>query len=105
MKKAVKSNLKQRGCIEADGALTNTLLLNTFIKDRRSKTKTHTLVTQDVEKAFDSITNEAICNSLRRLGIDEHLTSYVMQDLAKSETIIKVSQRLPLADALQFRPG
>lgn len=89
IKSNTSSPLNQRGFNEADGALTNCILLDTFIKDRRAKTKVHTIIALDI-KAFDTVTHTAISQVLRRMSIEQPLIQYVMKDLGTSVTRIKV---------------
>lgn len=93
LKHATNLNNNQRGFIEADGALTNVLLLDTFSKDKRSKTQPHTVIAIDVRKAFDTVSHPAIANALKRAGIESHLINYINKDLSTSSTTIKIGNQ------------
>lgn len=66
------------------------MLLDTIIREKRSRTQPHTIITLDVRKAFDSVSHSAIASALQRMGIEEQLIRYIMKDLGSSTTRIKV---------------
>lgn len=92
LKQDTKLNSNQRGFVEADGVLTNCLLLNTFIKSKRRQVKPHVVVALDIQKALDRVSHNCIKRALTRFGIDEMTANYIMEDLRGSSIRISLGK-------------
>lgn len=92
IKNATQLNTSQRGFIQSDGVLTNCLLLDTYMKIKKKQLKPHTMISIDIQKAFDRVSHHAIERALKRSGIDETISNYILRDLNNSQTQILVGR-------------
>lgn len=91
LKKMTDLSAHQRGFIEVDGTLGNALILDTYIQHRTSLGKPYHVVSLDVKKAFDSVSQESIKRALERFRVPCVLAEYIMSTFNTSTTI-KVGQ-------------
>lgn len=76
----------QRGFVEIDGTLANTIILDTYIKSRRIQGKPFNILSLDVTKAFDSVTHQAIFHALRRFDVPQPIVDYLAAAFHSSYT-------------------
>nr|CAI5832222.1 unnamed protein product [Callosobruchus analis] len=78
----------QRGFTYIDGTMANCLIIEAYIQTRREQGKSHAVVTTDLRKAFDSVSHW--WRSLRRFIVSPILTDYIMKNVTRSSTTIKM---------------
>lgn len=86
-----RPHFNQRGFTSIDGTLANSLILDTYIKERRNNGKTMAIVLLDVSKAFDTVTHSSINNTMQRFGLDSTTQNYIMASMSEVLTTIKTS--------------
>lgn len=83
----LKLNPHQRGFREIDGTLANLFTVHHYCHSRHSKGKSYNVASLDIREAFDSVSHHCIRRALRRMGVDELLTEYIMSTLQAFTTI------------------
>ena len=68
---------RQKAFRKGDGLFDNSWLLESIVRDRRSRFKPTHLAFLDVSKAFDSVSHESIVQAARRLGTPDRLLKYI----------------------------
>lgn len=91
LKNSVKLNPNQRGFIETDGTLSNTIILDHYIGTRTSQGKSLNVVSLDLKKAFDTVSHASIERALHRHNVDKGLAMYIMSSLEGCSTRIAVN--------------
>ncbi|XP_074031649.1 LOW QUALITY PROTEIN: uncharacterized protein [Leptinotarsa decemlineata] len=89
LKTATSLNANQRGFTDVDGTLANSMILDTYIRERRGARKGYCVVSLDIRKAFDTVSHNSVVRALERLGIDPRTVQYISSLLATSTTTIK----------------
>lgn len=90
LSKDMNLNLQQRGFIDEDGVMANTLILDTYIKSRRAARKSYNIAALDVQKAFDTVSHHSILRALYRHGTHPLLAKYLMESITSASTVIEV---------------
>lgn len=67
----------QRGFTRIDGCFANNSILENLIKHRRKKGQPLTVISLDLRKAFDSVSQYSIIRALRRVGVDPKFINIV----------------------------
>lgn len=86
---AVTLHPSQRGFRPLDGTLANSLILEHYIRSRRSTRKPYNVIALDVRKAFDTCSHNSLERALFRVGIPAQITSYILNTF-NSATVIKL---------------
>lgn len=81
----------QRGFTKEDGCFINNLILQTLIKEKRSKGHSYTIITLDLKRAFDTISHNSIERMLNRFNFDEASKRYILAHYAGCQTTISIS--------------
>lgn len=92
LQNAINLNMNQRGFVETDGTLANTIILDHYIRSRVEEGKEHNVVSLDVRKAFDTVSHHSILRALKRLGTDEGTIRYIHSTLSDNTTTISVGR-------------
>lgn len=71
---------------KVDGVAENLCVLNTLLKEARSRIKTLHVATLDVSKAFDTVNHEGIFDACRRAGVPEDMVKYLKNVYANAYT-------------------
>lgn len=79
----------QRGFLRMDGTLANTAILQTAMKQRRSKGRPYNVIAVDIRKAFDTIAHSTITRALKRMSVDARTLLYVSDSYANCSTTFK----------------
>lgn len=82
----------QRGFRQVDGVLLNNLTLQALIKERRKSLKPYTILSVDVRKAFDTVSQQSIVRAMKRLGIDETTVRYVEDSFEDATTVVQLGR-------------
>ncbi|KAJ3639107.1 hypothetical protein Zmor_004170 [Zophobas morio] len=82
----------QRGFRRIDGTLANLLTLESFIHGRRTAKRDYHLLSLDVRKAFDSVSQRSVVDALRAKGVNGTLLNYIQDTLMGSQTVFKVGR-------------
>lgn len=83
----------QRGFRRVDGVLLNNLTLQTLIKERRRGVKPYNILSLDLKKAFDSVSQCSILRAMNRFGIDDTTQRYIKDSFSNANTSIAVGNR------------
>lgn len=93
IKNSVLLNQNQRGFIEVDGTLANTILLDHYIGQRNADGKALNVVSLDLRKAFDTVSHSSLTRALKRHDIEAGLIQYIISSLKGCTTQMKVDGR------------
>lgn len=83
-------NLNQRGFKQIDGTMANILILESFLKSRAAATSVSSIIGLDVTKAFDTVSHNSIRRGLTRMGVDNHMKTYIMSSLQGNRTSVRL---------------
>lgn len=73
----VSLDKRQRGFIKTDGCADNTTLLDLLIRQQHANFKSCAIAVLDVSKAFDSVSHNAIIDTLKSYGLPGDFVRYV----------------------------
>jgi len=79
----------QRGFRRVDGVILNNLTLQALIKSRRANRQPYHLLALDLRKAFDTVSHHSVSRALRRFGIGNHLSRFIMEGFNGATTTFK----------------
>lgn len=86
---AVGFDVRQRAFRPVGGCAENVTLLGTVLSEARRKHRPLYLASLDLQKAFDSVTYEAILNSAARRGLSADFMAYLFDLYAKGNTVLE----------------
>lgn len=66
------------------------LLLDTYIRERKSLDKPYNILILAISKGFDSVYHESIYDSIRGVGISDSFVDYIKKDLQRARTKIQI---------------
>lgn len=81
-------NKNQRGFRRIDGVVLNNLSLQAIIKTRRAERSPYHLLSLDLRKAFDTVSHDSVSRALRRFGVGDVLSKYILDSYDGSSTTI-----------------
>ena len=87
-------NDRQKGFKKGDGLYFNSKLLQKTINEAKENYKNLKVAFVDVAKAFDSVSHQTLWVACRRLGVPEHIVSYLKHFYAQGTTRIKLPGKL-----------
>lgn len=90
IRQQISLNMNQRGFTQIDDTMANILILETFLKSRAAAASTSAVVGIDVTKAFDTVSHYSIHRGLRRIGMEQCMTNYVMSPLKENRTTVRL---------------
>lgn len=90
LKDATVLNLNQRGFINLDGTLANTMVVHHYIRNRIEARKAYNVLSIDLRKAFDTVNQSSVLRAMRRVGLSEHICAYVGETFKSATTTIKI---------------
>jgi hypothetical protein len=106
LKAHVDLSTHQRGFVNIDGTLGNSLILDQYILDRTIKGKAYQVVSLDIRKAFDTVSHHSISRSMRRFRVHKILRQYIMSTFTSTTTIkVGEGQTRPLKILRGVRQG
>lgn len=94
IKDGVRLSLHQRGFTDSDGTLANTLITQNYIRARTENRKPFNVLSLDLQKAFDSVNQGSVIRALRRLGVSDHMVSYISETFNRATTEIKLGKNV-----------
>ncbi|XP_045482772.1 uncharacterized protein LOC123686583 [Harmonia axyridis] len=65
-----------------------------LIKERRKSLKPYTILSVDVRKAFDTVSQQSIVRAMKRLGIDETTIRYVEDSFEDATTVVQLGRSM-----------
>lgn len=86
---AIPTHTQQRGFKTMDGTLANTIILNSYLAQRRNKGHSYNVISLDVKQAFDTVAHSAIYHSLLSAGLDITSADYIINTIKSSTTTIR----------------
>lgn len=78
----------QRGFTRLDGCFANNITMQSIIKERRKQGRPFTILSLDVQKAFDRVSHHSIDRALRRFRVDKNTANYIMATFFEQTTTI-----------------
>ncbi|KAJ4451597.1 hypothetical protein ANN_03066 [Periplaneta americana] len=93
LRKIVTFHEFQRGLTNSPGTLINTSLLNSILKEAKSRKTNTTLVFLDIRKAFDNIAHLHLRNTLSSLNVPSPLAELIAKLQEVNTTQIEINHR------------
>jgi len=93
LRSSMRGSVHQRGFAEVDGTLANVLILDHYIGRRLEAGRGYNVVSLDLRKAFDSVSQESVLRALERMGVDQGTVAYVASSLKGCTTVIQVGDK------------
>lgn len=84
----VTIHLNKRGFVSVDGVFAKNISLHTIIKSKRKARRGYSIVALDITKAFDTLSHATIERALKRKGVDEYTSQYIMANYRNACTTI-----------------
>lgn len=85
----IKISHCQRGFTKSDGLMANNSILQTIIRTRRNEAKPCVILSIDLSKAFDRVTETSIVDALVKCGLDTHTIQYIEESYHNVTTILE----------------
>ena len=82
----------QKGFRRFDGTLASLVTLESFIHGKRVAKREYYLLSLNVRKAFDSVSQKPVIDALRAKGVRGTLSNYIQESLTGSCTVLKVGR-------------
>jgi hypothetical protein len=92
-RKNIELHPSQKGFLDVDGTLFNSITLDNYISSRAKTGKSYNVVALDVSKAFDSVAHSILRTALRGLGIDEDTHEYISDTFQARITITVAKEK------------
>lgn len=85
---SIKLDCHQKGFCNYDGCFENCMILQTIIKKKRQTGQPLTIISLDLQKAFDTISIDSIERALYRLNVNGAIKEYIIDNFKDCETTL-----------------